>query len=169
MFPLMALLAQSVMTVPDVVHCAADQRVAPPAAAPDSLSLVIATSGIQDDPRPAPCDPDGTGGDFHFRSTFSKAQTLAGAVLEPNFEAGLKLRSPYISRYRLALIIERLNDGSLLVRRAAGFNGRNGIACFDRSDEWPVDWRPEAKAVRWQGRTLCVFDPAEIDPNAPKG
>ena len=165
---MVAYLAQSVMTAAPAQACAAGQLVAPPAAKEGSLSLVIATSGVQDDPRPAPCGPDGTGGDFHYRSTFDKARTIAGAPLDAAFEARLKLHTPYISRYRLALMVERLGDGALLVRRAAGFNGRNGLACFDRDDEWPVEWRPEADSIRWHRQSLCVFDAAQIDPNAPK-
>lgn len=166
---MLALLAaaQSMSTLPAPAACAA-QPVAPAASKPATLSLVIATSGTQDDPRPAPCGPDGSAGDFHYRSTFSAARTLAGQALGPDFEARLKLHTPYISRYRLALIVERQSDGSLLVRRQSGFNGRNGIACFDAPDEWPVEWLPEAPEIRYQGNSLCVFDAAEIDPNAPK-
>ena len=157
------------MTAPAIVRCPVEQVVAPPAPKSGSLSLVIATSGIQDDPRPAPCGPDGTGGDFLFSSRFTGATTLAGARLDPSFAARLKLHSPFISPYRLAMIVERQDDGSLLVRRMAGFNGRTGIACFDSPEEWPVDWQPEAPALRREGKSLCVFDAAEIDPNAPKG
>lgn len=168
MLSLLAVAAQSVMTLPTIVRCPAEQVVPPPAPAEGSLSLVIATTGTQDDPQPARCDPDGTGGDFNYRSTFSAARTLAGAPLGGSFEARLKLRTPYISRYRLALIVERQGDGSLLVRRQTGFNGRNGIACFEGQDEWPVNWQPEAPEIRREGKVLCVFDAAEIDPNAPK-
>lgn len=168
MLSLLAVAAQSVATLPNIVRCPVEQVVPPQAPKEGSLSLVIATSGIQDDPQPASCDPDGTGGDFNYRSTFSVARTLAGIALPESFEARLKLRTPYISRYRLALIVERRSDGSLLVRRQAGFNGRNGIACFEARDEWPVEWQPQAPEIRRQGKTLCVFDAAEIDPNAPK-
>jgi hypothetical protein len=164
----LALAVQSVMTVPTPVICAPDQVSAPASPKAGSLSLVIATSGVQDDPRPASCGPDGTGGDFHYRSTFAGARTIAGAPLGQAFEARLKLHSPYLSKYRVALIVERQADGTLLVRRQAGFNGRTGIACFDAIDEWPAEWQPQAPEIRQQGKSLCVFDAAEIDPNAPK-
>ena len=138
-------------------------------AAGERFSLVIAESGRQDDPRPAPCGFDGSCGDFLYRSEFRGARVIAGAELPPRFEARLKLHTPYISNYVLALIVERQKDGSLLVRRQAGFNGRNGIACFNDTREWPVDWKLEAvAAVRYERGDLCLFDKGQIDPNAPK-
>lgn len=168
MLPLLAYAAQTVMTVPTTVICPAGQVVAPPAPVAGSLSLVVATSGVQKDPRPAPCGADGRGGNFYFRSTFTKTRVLAGPALGQAFEARLKLHSPFMSRYRLALIVERQADGSLLVWRSAGFNDRTGMACFREPDEWPVDWQPEAPDVRHEGKALCVFDAAQINPNAPK-
>jgi hypothetical protein len=166
---LIALSAQSVFAPPPSQPVAPAAALQTPAAPrPGSLSLVVATSEIQDDPRPAPCGPNGDCDDFHYRSTFSAARTLHGAPLPEKFEARLKLHSPYISRYRLALIIERLDDGSFIVRRQTGFNGRNGIGCFDSSNEWPVDWHPEGPGIRYQSNSLCVSQASEIDPNAPK-
>lgn len=163
------LAAQSVMTLPAPQPVPPPSAlVPPPAPKPGSLSLVVATSGAQDDPRPAPCGPNGDCNDFLYRSTFSEAVTIDGAPLPASFEARLTLHTPYISRYRLALIVERLDDGSLIVRRQAGFNGRNGIGCFQLPSEWPVDWQPQGEAVRRVGRELCVFQASEIDPNAPK-
>ena len=138
-----------------------------PPVQPANLSLAIATSGTQRDPRPAPCGPDGSCGDFYYRSTFSSARTLVGTPLPASFEARLKLHTPYISRYVLALIVERMADGSLLVRRQAGFNGRTGIACFDEPSEHKVDWSPTGPGLRIENRALCVEDKTQIDPNAP--
>jgi len=166
---LLAVAAQTVLTVPAPQPPPPPGAVRPPhAPTPGSLSLVVATSGTQTDPRPAPCGPNGDCNAFHYLSTFSAAHTLDGAPLPESFEARLKLHSPYISKYRLALIVERLDDGSLIVRRQTGFNGRNGIGCFYLPDEWPVDWQPQSPAVRYEGRSLCVFQESEIDPNAPK-
>ena len=138
-------------------------------AAAQRFSLVIATSGRQDDPRPAPCGADGQCGDFLYRSEFRGARVIAGGELPAAFDARLTLHTPYISEYVLALIVERQKDGSLLVRRQAGFNGRTGIACFREPSEYPVDWKPEAvAAVRWEKGDLCLFDKGQIDPNAPK-
>ena len=163
---LLSLSAQSVATLPTPVPPSGPVE-PPPAPRPGSLSLVVATTLVQDDPRPAPCGPRDCG-DRNFRSTFSAAQTIAGAPLPEAFEARMPMHSPYNMRYRLAFIVERLDDGSLMVRRKAGFNGRNGIGCFDSFDEWPVDWTPQAPEIRWQGKSLCVFQASEIDPNAPK-
>ena len=66
------------------------------------------------------------------------------------------------------MIVERQADGTLLVLRRAGFNGRNGIACFEEPDEQEVDWDPVAPSIRRHGETLCVFDEAQIDPTAPR-
>lgn len=139
------------------------------AAATQRYSLVIATTARQDDPRPAPCGPTGRCNDFLYRSEWHDSRVLAGADLPKAFDARLTLHTPYISTYRLALIVERQKDGSLLVRRTAGFNDRTGVACFYREDEWPVDWKPEQVVpLRYDHDDLCVFDKAEIDPNAPK-
>ena len=166
---LLGLSAQSVMTVPAPQPAPPPGSLQPPPPPkPGSLSLVVATSGTQTDPRPAPCGPNGDCNDFHYLSTFTAAQTLDGAPLPESFEARLKLHTPYISKYRLALIVERLDDGSLIVRRQTGFNGRNGIGCFYLPDEWPVDWQPQAPEVRHEGKSLCVFQASEIDSNAPK-
>ena len=132
------------------------------------LSLVVATSGMQDQPRPAPCGPNGDCDDFHYRSTFTEARNIVGIPLDAAFEARLKLHTPYISRYRLALIVERQADGSLLVLRQAGFNGRTGVACFDNPGEQTVDWQPAAPDLRMQGKILCLFDARQIDARAPR-
>ena len=133
------------------------------------FSLVVAETARQDDPRPAPCGPTGRCDGFFYRAEWHNAKVLAGAELPKAFDARLVLHTPYISPYRLVLIVERLKDGSLLARRVAGFNGRTGIACFYRDDEWPVEWKPELVAgVSYKSGDLCVFDQTEIDPNAPK-
>ncbi|HEY0116149.1 MAG TPA: hypothetical protein VGB54_10540 [Allosphingosinicella sp.] len=142
-----------------------------PAAAPaptPTLSLAVAETDRQDDPRPAPCGPDGSCGDSLFRARFTGGKVIAGAPLPPAFEARLRLHTPLITRSTLALIVERQSDGSLLVLRRAGFNGRTGIACFREPDEAPVAWRPEGRDVRIEGNSLCVFDAAQIDPDAPR-
>lgn len=132
-------------------------------------SLVIAETSRQDNPRPAPCGPDGSCGDFLYRAEFHDARVVAGAELPKKFDARLKLHTPYISTYVLALIVERLDDGSLLVRRQTGFNGRNGVGCFNAPHEHPVDWKPEQVAgVRYDHGDLCLFEKGQIDPNAPK-
>ena len=145
------------------------RRCGPATQAARRFSLVIAETGHQDDPRPAPCGPNGDCDDFLYRAEFHDARVVAGAELPAKFNARLTLHTPYISPYVLALIVERQKDGSLLVRRQAGFNGRTGVACFNEPDEWPVDWRPEeVPTVRYQRGDLCVVDKNQIDPAAPK-
>ena len=111
------------------------------------LSLVVATSGMQDQPRPAPCGPNGDCDDFHYRSTFTEARNIVGIPLDAAFEQA---------------------DGSLLVLRQAGFNGRTGVACFDNPGEQAVDWQPAAPDLRMQGKILCLFDARQIDARAPR-
>jgi len=133
------------------------------------FSLVIAETSRQDDPRPAPCGPTGRCDDFLYRAEWHNAKVLAGAELPKVFDARLTLHTPYISAYRLVLIVERLKDRWLVVRRVAGFNDRTGIACFYRDDEWPVDWKPQqVPGISYQRGELCVFDKSEINPNAPQ-
>ena len=144
------------------------RRCGPATLAAQRFSLVIAETSRQDDPKPAPCGPTGRCDDFLYRGEWHNAKVLAGAPLPKSFAARLVLHTPFISPYRLALIVERLKDGSVLARRVSGFNGRNGMACFDADDEWPVDWKPQVPGVSYQRGDLCVFDKSEIDPNAPK-
>lgn len=129
------------------------------------LSLVIATTERQDDPRPISCRGCG---DSHFRARFDGGKSIAGEPLPPSFDARLRLHTPLITKTTLALILRREADGSLLVLRRAGFNGRNGFACFSEPDEEEVNWRPEAPGTRVQRGILCVFDALQIDPNAPR-
>ena len=131
-------------------------------------ALVIARTGRHRDPVPAPCGPDGSCGDSLFLVAFRDGRVIAGGEIPAAFEARLKLHSPLVSDTTLALIVERQPDGSLLVRRRAGFNGRTGVACFSEPDEHPVDWRPEVPEVRSDKGALCLGDPRQIDPNAPK-
>lgn len=143
-------------------------RCTPAQEAEARYSLVVATTGQHRDPVPAPCGPDGSCGDSLFMVAFRDAKVVAGGELPAAFEARLKAHSPFISDTTLALIVERQADGSLLVRRRAGFNGRTGIACFIERDEMPVDWRPDVPKVNLESGALCLSDPRQIDPNAPK-
>lgn len=131
-------------------------------------ALVIARTAHQDDPKPAPCGPDGSCGDFLYRARFTDARVIAGGDVPARFEARLKLHTPFISPTASALIVQRQQDGTLLVRRHAGFNGRTGIACFREPEEWPVDWAPDVPAVHRERGDLCVTDKSQVDPNAPK-
>ncbi|MDB5671677.1 MAG: hypothetical protein JWO25_2636, partial [Alphaproteobacteria bacterium] len=40
--------------------------------------------------------------------------------------------------------------------------------CFREPDEQNVDWRPEAQQIRWDAGALCVSDPRQNDPHAPR-
>ena len=131
-------------------------------------TLVIARTDRQDDPKPAPCGPDGSCGDFLYRAQFHGGRVVAGGDLPARFEARLKLHTPFISPTVSAMIVEKQGDGSLLVRRHAGFNRRTGVACFREPGERPVDWSPDVPEVHRERGDLCVVDRTQIDPNAPK-
>lgn len=137
-------------------------------AAAQRYSLVIARSGNQLDPVPAPCGRDGTCGDSLFLTRFEIVEIIAGGSIPASFGARMKLHSPLIGPTTLAVIVEREDDGRMRVLRKAGFNGRTGIACFDEPDEWPVDWAPDVPAVHRNADVLCLTDPAHINPNRPR-
>jgi hypothetical protein len=132
-----------------------------------ALSLVVAETERQYGPRPVPCDAGGCG-DSYYRAWFDPARAIAGVPLPSSFEAQLRLHTPFISRTTLALIVARQPDGALRVLRRAGFNGRTGVACFREPGEPSVDWKPQGPQIRSAGDTLCVFDPTQIEPSAPR-
>jgi hypothetical protein len=64
--------------------------------------------------------------------------------------------SPFISQYRLALLVERLPDGSYRVRAAPGFHYATGLACFENSDTKLLTPEPAGARIIRAGRQLCV-------------
>ena len=143
------LLAQSV-AVP---------AVAPPrvhaAVAPDSLTLVVADAIEQTDPQPLCAAPDCTS---MFLGRFENARVLAGADLPQVFTARLEMGSPYISRYRLALIVEQRPGNEAIVHDVAGFNSRTGIACFEHMDTTRLGWTPTGTGITTERGNICVTE-----------
>lgn len=143
------LLAQSV-AVPAVspprVHAAV---------APDSLTLVVADAIEQTDPQPLCAAPDCTS---MFLGRFDNARVLAGAGLPQAFTARLEMGSPYISRYRLALIVEQRPGSEAVVHDVAGFNSRTGKACFERLDTGRLGWIPTGAGITTERGTICVTE-----------
>lgn len=166
---LAALLSQAVLNVPAYSPPGA----LPPAADTARLSLVVATTVSETDPRPL-CDrPNCTS---LFLGQYSDGRTLAGPALDPAFSARVEMGSPWNRPYRLALIVEDRPGDERLVRVMAAFNSRTGQACFDRGDLAALNWRPKGVGVSDTGGTLCVTDeapqaisPPVASPPAPGG
>lgn len=128
-----------------------------PPAVPENLSLVIATSVSETDPRPL-CDrPNCTS---LFLGRYDRAVAVAGPAVEPAFAARVEMGSPWVRPYRLALIVEQRPGQEALVRAMTGFSGRTGQACFDADVLTGLGWTPRGDGVTpVEGRT-CVADPA---------
>lgn len=149
---LAVLLTQAVLNVPAYSPPGA----VPPPANPARLSLVVATTVSETDPRPL-CDrPNCTS---LFLGRYSDGRTLAGPALDPAFSARVEMGSPWNQPYRLALIIEERPGDERLVRTMAGFNNRTGQACFDRDELAALNWTPQGTGVSETGGRLCVTEP----------
>ncbi|ATY31386.1 hypothetical protein [Sphingomonas psychrotolerans] len=86
------------------------------------------------------------------------AQTYVGTPLPKTFAARQEMGSPYIAPYRLALIVERRKDQSLLTRATGGFNPRTKLACFETEDTTPLSWEPVGPHLSHDGPRLCVSE-----------
>ena len=145
----MALLAaaQAVMSVP----------VTPAPALPPvtgGYSIVVARAVSQSDPIPIAC-----GAEFctsWFLGRFDRSETIAGEPLPAEFVARLEMGSPYIDQYTLAMLVERLADGTRRVRATRGHDGRTSLACFDISDTEKLMPQPTGERIVTQGRQICV-------------
>lgn len=144
------LLAQSVAVPADVQHRG---QPAPQPGAP--LTLVVADAIEQTDPRPLCGEPRCTS---MFLGRFENGRVLSGAELPNSFNARLEMGSPFISRYRLVLIVEQRPGDESVVHAVAGFNTRTGIACFDRADTDPIGWTPSGTGITADRGTICVSE-----------
>lgn len=144
------LLAQSVAVPADVQHRG---QPAPRPGAP--LTLVVADAVEQTDPRPLCGEPRCTS---MFLGRFENGRVLSGVELPESFNARLEMGSPFISRYRLVLIVEQRPGEESVVHAVAGFNTRTGVACFDRDDTDRVGWIPSGTGVTVNRGTLCVSE-----------
>lgn len=148
---IMALLTQAVLNVPAYSPPGA----LPPAADPGRLSLVVATTVSETDPLPL-CDrPDCTS---LFLGRYRDGRTLAGPVVEPEFNARVEMGSPWNTPYRLALIVEDRPGQARLVRAMAGFNQRTGQACFDTRETRTLNWAPEGSGLTNANGLICVTE-----------
>jgi hypothetical protein len=139
--------AQAVMSVP-----ATPAPALPPVTS--GYSIVVARAVSQSDPKPIACGA--TNCTSWFLGRFDRAETLAGAPLPAEFLARLEMGSPFISQYTLALLVERLSDGSNRIRAAQGHDSRTGLACFDVGDTEKLMPEPSGKRLIRKGRAICV-------------
>lgn len=126
-----------------------------PEAAPDQLSLVIATTVSETDPQPL-CDrPNCTS---LFLGRYREAVTVAGPITPVDFAARVEMGSPWIRPYRLALIVEQRPGKEPLVRAMTGFSARDGKACFEAGQVSGLRWSPEGPGISRDAGALCVSD-----------
>ena len=145
------LLAQSV-----AVPAVSEHRGQPAPAPGAPLTLVVADAIEQTDPRPLCADPTCTS---MYLGRFENGRVLAGAALPSAFTARLEMGSPFISRYRLVLLVEQRPDGESVVHDVAGFNTRTGIVCFESLDTSRLGWTPEGAGITTTPRgTVCVTE-----------
>ena len=142
------LLAQSV-----AVPAVSEHRGQPAPAPGAPLTLVVADAIEQTDPRPLCADPTCTS---MYLGRFENGRVLAGAALPSAFTARLEMGSPFISRYRLALIVEQRPGGESVVHAVAGFNTRTRLACFERADMDRLGWIPTGAGITANRGTICV-------------
>jgi hypothetical protein len=144
------LLAQSVAVPADVQHRG---QPAPLPGAP--LTLVVADAIEQTDPHPLCGEPSCTS---MFLGRFENGRVLSGAELPSSFNARLEMGSPFISRYRLVLIVEQRPGEESVVHAVAGFNTRTRVACFEPSDTDGLGWVPTGAGISAERGTICVSE-----------
>ena len=71
------------------------------------------------------------------------------------FKARLEMGSPFADKYRLAMIVETLADGTLRVRATQGFHYQTKLACFEL-DTSRLTPAPEGERLVRRGSALCV-------------
>jgi len=149
---IVSLLAAQAISVP-----AYSPPAALPAAVPERLSLVVATTVSETDPQPL-CDrPNCTS---LFLGRYDQAITVAGPAMGAEFAARVEMGSPWIRPYRLALIVEQRPGAEPLVRAMTGFSARTGQACFEARQVRELGWAPEGPGVTRDGGELCVSEAA---------
>jgi hypothetical protein len=141
--------AQAVMSIPVT---AAPPR--PPVTS--GYSIVVARAVSQSDPIPIACGAANC--TSWFLGKFDHARTLGGALLPPEFDARLEMGSPFISQYRVLLLVAREADGTLRIRSEGGFNTRTKEACLDARDTNALTPPPAGPELVKRGRVICTID-----------
>jgi hypothetical protein len=116
-------------------------------------SIVVARAVKQTDPIPIKC-----GADFctsWFLGKFDQVENVAGTPLHEKFQARLEMGSPFTDKYRLAMVVETLPDGTLRIRAAQGFHYQTKLACFE-ADTSRLTPPPEGQRLVRRGSALCI-------------
>ncbi len=143
--------AQAVVNLP--AYPPADALAAP--TDPARLSIVVADTVSETDPQPL-CDrADCTA---LFLGRYKHATVLAGPSLPGEFTARVEMGSPWITPYRLALLVEQREGREPLVRALAGFNESTNEACFDAGETNRLAWAPVGPRIVRKGGAICVQD-----------
>jgi hypothetical protein len=150
----MTRLALLWLTAQLVAVPAAREGALPPVSDPTRLSLVIADTVSETDPRPL-CSEQGCAS--MFLGKFANTQVLAGRPLAAKFSARVRMGSPYNMSYRLAMIVEHRDGQEPLIRDQAGFGDRSHEACFEDEDTISLGWRPSGKRIVSKHSTICVI------------
>jgi hypothetical protein len=141
--------AQAVMSVPVTS--------APPLPPVTSgYSIVTARAVSQSDPIPIACGAANC--TSWFLGKFDHARTLAGAPLSAEFLARIEMGSPFISQYRVLLLIAPDADGKLRVRSSTGFHSRTNEGCLDAPDTDALTPPPAGPDLVKRGRVICTID-----------
>jgi hypothetical protein len=146
---LLLAAAQAVMSVP-----ATPAPAIPPVTS--SYSIVVARAVSQSDPIPIACGAANC--TSWFLGKFDHARTLAGAPLPAEFLARIEMGSPFISQYRLLLLIAPDADGKPRVRSAGGFHTLTNEGCLDARDTSALSPAPAGPGLFRRGRAICTID-----------
>jgi hypothetical protein len=149
MFPLL-LLAQTAVERPAYTPPPTTSEIAPD---PATLSLVFADTIDQTDPKPLCARRDCTA---MYLGRFKQARTIGGRPMPIRFSARLEMGSPFISPYRLLLLIERRADGEAVIHATAGINAQTGWACLPRENTDRFNWVPSGDAISVRNGEICA-------------
>jgi hypothetical protein len=153
MIAAIALLANTVVQQPLPAGAAPDAFPQPADTA--ALSIVVAQTVDQTDPQSICPQAYCTS---LFLATFKTVRTIAGPELPAEFAARMEMGSPYIARYTIAMIVERLPNGSLIVRASRGFHWQTHEACLDLVEAKAVGWVTSASGATRRGDEICVTE-----------
>ena len=124
----------------------------PAPADPAALSVVVAQTVDQTDPKPICPQPYCTS---LFRATFTNARTIVGPAVPEKFAARMEMGSPFNMTYTMAMLVEHLPDGSWIVRTSRGFDFQTHEACLDLVEGKAIGWTVSTPGVTRRGDEIC--------------
>lgn len=151
MIAAMALLANAVVQQPLPAGPAPDAFPQPADTA--ALSIVVAETVDQTDPQSLCPQASCTS---LFLATFKTVRTIAGPEMPAAFAARMEMGSPFDARHTIAMVVERLPNGSWIVRNSRGFHWQTHEACLDLVEAKAVGWVTSASGATRRGDEICV-------------